>query len=78
MDEEARLRELEKRVSAMETEQILAKNNAGYAKEKVDELTKKIDNLQAGVHRLVLTAGGLFLVAIINFIIKGGLAGAGI
>lgn len=78
MDEEARLRELEKRVNTIETEQVLAKSNAGYAKEKVDELSKKIDNLQAGVHKLVWTAGGLFLVAIVNFIIKGGLAGAGV
>ena len=71
--EVARIKDIELRLRNLEEDQIKTNSNADFAKEKFTELSKKVDNIQAGISRLIWTGGGLIILAVGNFILKGGL-----
>lgn len=72
-DEAARLREYDIRLNKIESTLLVSANDAQHAKKEVEELKRQIGDIKAGINKLLWTGGGIVIVAIVNFILNGGL-----
>lgn len=70
-DIRARERELEKRVSSIETSFVLLENNFKHSQGDIEEIRDNLKGIRAGISKLIWAAGLIFLTGALNFFLKG-------